>query len=50
MEERFSRLMLPLMKGSLPDFGAVFTTYANDLKRAAEAAPDPPNLHSPHTV
>jgi hypothetical protein len=41
MEERFSGLMLPLAKGSLPDFGAVFTTYANDLKRAAEAAPDP---------
>ena len=30
--------MLPLAKGSMPDFGAVFATYANDLKRAAEAA------------
>src|SRR5262245_5253346 len=39
MEERFSGLMLPLVKGSLPDFGAVFTTYASDLKRAAEAGP-----------
>ena len=38
MEERFSGLMLPLAKGSMPDFGAVFATYANDLKRAAEAA------------
>jgi hypothetical protein len=38
MEERFSGLMLPLVKGSMPDFGTVFTTYANDLKRAAEAA------------
>ena len=38
MEERFSGLMLPLAKGSMPDFGAVFATYANELKRAAEAA------------
>ena len=37
MEERFSGLMLPLAKGSMPDFGPVFETYANDLKRAAEA-------------
>src|SRR5262245_5445292 len=36
MEERFSGLMLPLVKGSMPDFGAVFATYANDLKCAAE--------------
>ena len=36
MEERFSGLMLPLAKGSMPDFGPV-STYASDLKRAAEA-------------
>ena len=36
MEERFSGLMLPLVKGSMPDFGPVFASYANDLKRAAE--------------
>jgi hypothetical protein len=38
MEERFSGLVLPLVKGSLPDFGPVFERYANDLKRAAEGA------------
>ena len=38
MEERFSGLMLPLAKGSMPDFGPVFQTYARDLKRAAEGA------------
>jgi hypothetical protein len=37
MEERFSGLMLPLIKKSLPDFGPIFTRYANDLKRAAES-------------
>ena len=31
-------LMLPLLKGSLPDFGPVFERYANDLKREAERA------------
>jgi hypothetical protein len=36
MEERFSGLMLPLVKGSMPDFGPVFGRYANDLKREAE--------------
>jgi hypothetical protein len=36
MEERFSGAMLPLLKGSLPDFGPVFERYANDLKREAE--------------
>ena len=36
MEERFSGLMLPLIKGSLPDFGPVFERYANDLKNEAE--------------
>jgi len=36
MQERFTGIMLPLVKGSLPDFGPVFERYANDLKRAAE--------------
>jgi hypothetical protein len=36
MAEEFSGLMLPLIKGSLPDFGPVFERYAEDLKRAAE--------------
>jgi hypothetical protein len=38
MEERFSGLMLPLARGSMPDFGPVFQTYAKDLQRAAEGA------------
>jgi hypothetical protein len=38
MREEFSGLMLPMIKGSLPDFAPVFETYAEDLKRAAEAA------------
>ena len=37
MEERFSGLMLPLVKGSMPDFGPVFERYASDLKQEAEA-------------
>jgi hypothetical protein len=36
MGERFSGLMLPLIKRSLPDFGPVFARYANDLKHEAE--------------
>ena len=36
MEERFSGLMLQLVKGSLPDFGPIFERYANDLKHEAE--------------
>jgi len=36
MEERFSGLMLPLVRGSMPDFGPVFECYANDLKHEAE--------------
>lgn len=36
MDERFSGLMLPLAKGSMPDFGPVFARYAGDLKREAE--------------
>jgi len=39
MDEEFSGLMLPLIKGSLPDFAPVFERYAADLKRAAEAKP-----------
>jgi hypothetical protein len=35
---RFSGLMLPLIKGSLPDFGPVFKSYANDLQREADRA------------
>jgi hypothetical protein len=40
MKERFAGLMLPLAKRSMPDFGPVFTRYANDLKQAAERAGD----------
>lgn len=36
MAERFSGLMLPLVKRSLPDFEPIFATYASDLKREAE--------------
>jgi hypothetical protein len=36
MEERFTGLMIPLAKGSMPDFGPIFERYANDLKREAE--------------
>ena len=36
MREEFSGLMLPMIKGSLPDFAPVFEAYAADLKRAAE--------------
>lgn len=36
MKEEFSGVMLPMIKGSLPDFGPVFETYAEDLKREAE--------------
>lgn len=38
MTETFSGLILPMIAGSLPDFVPVFTQYAADLKRAAEAA------------
>lgn len=38
MQERFSGLMLPLIKGWLPDFGPIFERYANDLKRESERA------------
>ncbi|MEI8257198.1 MAG: SRPBCC domain-containing protein [Deltaproteobacteria bacterium] len=36
MREEFSGLMLPMIKGSLPDFGPVFEAYADDLRREAE--------------
>jgi uncharacterized protein YndB with AHSA1/START domain len=36
MREEFSGLMLPMIRGSLPDFGPVFEAYAEDLRRAAE--------------
>jgi hypothetical protein len=36
MKEEFSGLMLPMIKGSLPDFAPIFEAYAEDLKRAAE--------------
>jgi len=36
MSERFSGLMLPLVRRSLPDFGPIFARYASDLKREAE--------------
>src|SRR5580704_7239324 len=38
MKEEFSGLMLPMIKGSLPDFAPVFETYVKDLKRAAEGS------------
>jgi len=31
--------MLPLVRGSMPDFGPVFERYADDLKREAERRP-----------
>ena len=37
MEEVFSGVMLPMIKGSLPDFAPSFEAYAADLKREAEA-------------
>ncbi len=42
MAETFTGLMLPLIKGSLPDFRPAFDQYAADLKRAAESAGLPP--------
>lgn len=38
MREVFSGLMLPLIRGSLPDFGPPFEQWATDLKRAAEVS------------
>ena len=39
MEEHFWGLLLPLVRGSMPDFGPVFERYANDLKQEAELTP-----------
>lgn len=36
MVETFSGLMLPMIRGTLPDFGPVFDRYALDLKTEAE--------------
>ncbi|HEY2749173.1 MAG TPA: SRPBCC domain-containing protein [Polyangia bacterium] len=36
MIEVLSGIMLPMIKGSLPDFAPAFETYAADLKREAE--------------
>ena len=36
MEEVFFGVMLPLIKGSLPDFRPVFDQYAADLKKVCE--------------
>jgi hypothetical protein len=36
MHEVFAGVMLPMIKGSLPDFAPIFETYAADLKREAE--------------
>jgi hypothetical protein len=36
MREEFSGLMLPMIKGSLPDFAPIFEAYAEDLRREAE--------------
>ncbi|HYQ41720.1 MAG TPA: SRPBCC domain-containing protein [Polyangiaceae bacterium] len=37
MREAFSGLMLPMIRGSLPDFGPPFEQWAKDLARASEA-------------
>jgi uncharacterized protein YndB with AHSA1/START domain len=37
MREVYSGLMLPMIRGSLPDFGPPFEQFASDLKRAAES-------------
>jgi hypothetical protein len=38
MAEAYSGLMLPMIAGSLPDFGPTFEQYASDLKREAQTA------------
>jgi len=40
MAERFSGLLLPFVRASLPDFGPIFARYAADLKREAERQSD----------
>jgi hypothetical protein len=42
MKEEFWGVMLPMIKGSLPDFAPVFEAYAEDLKREAEKPLEPP--------
>jgi uncharacterized protein YndB with AHSA1/START domain len=37
MVEVFAGLMIPMIKGSLPDFAPAFERYAADLKREAES-------------
>ena len=36
MRERFSGVAFALLRRSMPDFGPIFTAYANDLRREAE--------------
>lgn len=38
MKEEFRGMMLPMIKGSLPDFAPIFEVYAADLKRTAETS------------
>jgi len=38
MAEVYTGLMLPMIAGSLPDFGPTFEQYVADLKRAAEGS------------
>jgi uncharacterized protein YndB with AHSA1/START domain len=38
MVETFTGLMLPMIRGTLPDFGPVFDRYARDLKKEAEGS------------
>lgn len=38
LEERFSGLLMPLVRRSLPDFRPVFERFASDLKKEAEQA------------
>ncbi len=39
MVETFTGVMLPMVKGSLPDFAPVFDRYARDLQAEAERRP-----------
>ena len=41
MKEEFSGLMLPMIKGSLPDFGPVFETWEADFGRTYVVGSDP---------
>ena len=36
MAERFTGLMIPLVRRSMPDFGPIFARYADDLRRESE--------------